>query len=325
MEYQGFHKYKLVISKPPPVITTPVKVTSEQGKIDIIEGAVDNRSYEPLNAIVIDELQVTASITSSKQGSGSNTSIKVLGLSDSSLAYIQSNSVILLSAGWETDKALPLLFAGQVVSAEVDTESNTSSVIIACKEGYTPASMKISKEYPNNTTYLDILTDLADMYADNGVPVGRPLDELESLQGVGVDTPIDQIVLENGYSVSGFLDTVLAKVCKEVGFTYFFTSSRLYIEPKNYTQTVETLIFPASSVLSAKKVVNNTNSSSKDAEDPKQGWKVKVFLDGRLEVGGFISLDVPESIAGSFKIINLTHDLDYEGDAWFTTVELQNV
>ena len=325
MDYQLFHKYKLTISKPPTIIKTPVTVTSSEGKSDIIQGASDNRSVDPLKAIEITELQMSASITASKEGSGSQTSIKVLGLGDESLAYIQADSIVLLEGGWEGDKKLPLLFAGQVVTANVDTESNTSSVVIACKEGYTPASMKISKEYPTGVNYKEILEDLASIYADNGVPVGRSLSELETLQGVGVDSPADQIIAADGYSVSGFLDTVLTKVCKEVGFTYYFSSSKLYIEPKNYSQTVDSLAFPASSVLSAKKVINNTNTTSKDEQDPKQGWKVKVFLDGRLEVGGFIELDVPNTISGSFKIIKITHELDYEGDVWFSTMELQDV
>ena len=325
MSYQLFHKYKLTISKPPTINKTPVTVTSSEGKSDIIQGASDNRSVDPLKAIVITELQMTASITATKEGTGSQTSIKVLGLGDDSLSYIQADSVVLLEGGWEENAKMPLLFVGQVVTASVDTESNTSSVVIACKEGYTPASMKISKEYPEGVNYKEILEDLADIYADNGIPVGRPLDKLESLQGVGVDSPADQIIAADGYSVSGFLDTVLAKVCKEVGFTYYFSSSKLYIEPKDYSQTVDALVLPASSVLSAKKVVNNTNSTSKDSQDPKQGWKVKAFLDGRLEVGGFIQLDVPDVIQGSFKIIKITHDLDYEGDSWFSTMELQDV
>lgn len=318
-------KYKLTISKPPKLDKSKKVITPEEGSVKVVTSQEDFRAVESLKAIEISELQVTARVSNTKEKTDSGCTIEVLGLSNQSLSYIKDGSVIILEAGYEDDPKLPVIFAGQVVSADISTTSNTTIAKISCREGYSPSSVKISKYYPAGSSYLTILEDLASVYADNGIPLGRDIGSLASLQGVGVDNPIDSITLTDGFSIMGFLDTALDQVCNDVGFTHFITNSRLFIEPKNYEQFTKKFSLPATNVISAKQsVTGKINIASADPQEDKNIWKVDVFLDGRIDAGNFIEVNVPNIIAGTFKVISVKHSLDFEGSDWITSMEVQS-
>lgn len=319
------HSYRLTISKPPQLNTSAKTITPDEGSVRVVEGQNDFRVVNSVNAIVITELQITGSVSTSKEKNNSGANIDIIGLSEDSLAYIQEGSVVILEMGYEDDARLPVIFAGQVQSASVDTEENTTRAKLNLKEGYSPDSVKVSRYYPEGTNYLTILEDLASFYGDNGIPLGRPIGSLASLQGVGVGAPVDSIVLADGFAVYGFLDTTLKRICEEVGFTYYISNARLYIEPKNYEQFTRLYTIPTSNVLSARQsVTNKINIASVDNQETKNVWKIRVFLDGRLESGLFVQLDIPERLSGRFKIINVKHSFDFEGEQWFTDLEVQN-
>lgn len=319
-------KYKLTISKPPETNKDKKTITPEEGSVKVVTTSNDLRTIDSINAVEITELQIAGSISSSKEKSASGCKLDIQGLSDETLAYIKNGSIVILEMGYEDDPYLPVVFSGQAKSASVDTETEVPKVSLDCVDGYTPSSsVKISKYYPPNTSYLDILEDLASIYADNGIPLGRPLSELQSLQGVGVDAPADSIIFTDGFSNKGFLDTCLRRICEDIGFTHYISNSRLYIEPKNYQQFTKLYTIPPSNVLSAKQsVTGNVDKTAADNQESKETWKIKVLLDGRLEVGNFIELKIDDVVEGRFKIITTSIDFDYEGDIWFTTMEVQN-
>lgn len=319
-------KYELIISSPPVIDSTAKNITPQDtSKIVTKEG--DFRTVDELDAKIFTELQLTCTVGSlNKKGSSQTSNIEVKGMSDDNLRFIRKNGVVILKAAYKDTPSLPILLAGQIVKKEVDTSGDTSSIKISISDGYIPtSSVKVSRDYPDKVSYLAILQDLANIYAENGIPLGRDLGSLETLQGVGVDLPADQIVLENGYNLVGYLDTCLGKVCKECGFTYYLSSSKLYIEPENYTQTVSNFTFTNDQILSLKESTVSTNNNAKDNQEQNTGYILKTYLDGRIEVGSFITLTVEGESKGSFKVVKVTHNLNYEGEEWFTTMELQNV
>lgn len=319
------HSYRLTISKPPQTNTSKKTITPDEGSVQVVTSKQDFRTIDPLSSIQITELQISGSVANGKENKNSGCNIDIYGLNSNSLSYIQEGSVVILEAGYEDNPKLPVIFAGQVQSASIDTESNITIAKLNCKEGYTPSSVKVSKYFPEGTSYLQILESLALDYGNNGIPLGRSIGGLASLQGVGVDSPVDSIVLTDGFSFYGFLDTCLKQICDEVGFTFYISNARLYIEPKNYEQFTRLYEIETNSVLSAKQSVSNKiNKASVDNQETKSVWKLRTFLDGRLESGLFVELDIPDTLSGRFKIINIKHSFDFEGSTWFTDLEIQN-
>lgn len=325
MSFLFGHKYNLTISRPPQINTAATTTTPTQQN-NIIEDVNDFRTRST-DAVVIDDLQITATVTNSKDSTKATTVIKVWGVDSNTLSYVSSGSVVLLEAGWESLEAQTIIFAGQVVTSEVDTSGDLITVELTCQDGYTPnTSVKVSLEFPEQSTALDVLQSLEAVYAANGVPSGRSLSTLESLLGQGMSLPVDQIIYPNGNQITGYLDTALSKFCKSVGFVYYITNSRLYIEPANYTETTNSFELLPTSVLSARKSSKkSTTTSQKDTSENKEGYIVKTFLDGRIELGNFITIQLGETMNGSFKVTKVSHNLDYEGDSWYTTLEVESV
>lgn len=327
MSYRFKHKYSLVISEPPSINTTPQVITSDQDPQRIVNLEGDYRT-EQVNAITITDLQITANISSSKASKNTNSTITVKGLNAESIAKIGENSIVILSAGFENED-LPVIFVGQVVSYKQDDAQTTSTVILTCKDGYTPTSaVKISKYYPENTTAKIIIEDLADVYGNNGIPLGRSLDSLNSLVGKNMDLPVDQIVYPSGKIFVGNLSRVLSKFLSSVGYTHYFSNARLYIEPENYNEGLsESFKVLPYHILSLRPSTTNTTTTTtaKDTSENKEGYTLKTLLDGRFEVGKFINLEDTDSTEGLFKITEVTHKIDYEGSSYFTEVEIQNV
>lgn len=323
--YNFIRKYTLTISNPPVIDNERKNITPEDGSSQVVFKEGDYRT-EDLDAVVITDLSFNARISGNKSsGSQSPLSLTLRGFDDQTLTYINKNSVIILKAGFENTQE-STLFVGQVVTRGVNYESDIPEVTITASEGYTPShSVKVSAVFPDNVSYKEILEFLITKYGDNGIPVGRSLDELVSLVGKGKDLPIDQIVFPDGYTLPPtYLDTALSKVCKDVGFTYYFSKSRLYVEPENYVDNeVTSFNLTPSQILSlADKTI--TANNAKDTQESSNGYKLKVMLDGRVDVGEVVDIDY-ERVSGQFKITGVTHVLDYEGQDWYTEMEIQNV
>lgn len=326
MPEQFKRKYSLTISSPPKIDKSTKTVTPTENTI-VVQKAEDYRSVDQLDAKIFTELNIKCKISSSKEKTkGQGAVLEIEGLSENNLHFIRKNGVVILQAGYEDNTTLPVILAGQIISKEADTDGDTTRAKLIVSDGYTPNSaIKISREYPAGSTYLEILEDLANIYALNKIPLGRSIRELQSLQGVGVESPINQLTLPFGHCLVGYLDTCLNQVCKECGFTSYLSNSRLYIEPENYSENVKLFSFNASNILSLKEITVKNNNNSKDQQEQNAGYRLKVFLDGRIEVGMFIELSVDGETRGSFKVLKVEQELDFEGNSWFSILEIQNV
>lgn len=323
-------QYELTISRPPSINTEPQIITPDAGTSRVVNKDGDYRTVDKLESIVITDLDIQASVsTSKKMGSNTPFNLTMQGFNSNTEGFVEKNSVVILKAGYENTQ-MSILFVGQVNDKTVDFSTEIPVMRLSCSDGYTPSSaVKITKEFPADpsTTYETVLQYLADIYADNGVPLGRGLTDLQDKLGVGVGNSIDKIRLTKGYVISGmFLDKALSKVCKEVGYTYYFNKSKLFIEPENYQNTLvdEFKILP-NQIISIAKIIPTNSMNSKDTQEKTSGYRLKLLLDGRIDVGDFISTEINESVRGVFKVVDVKHDLHFEGDSWFTTIEVQDV
>lgn len=321
---QFLHDYKLTITAPPQLDKTPKNISPETADTKVVKRSEDFRTIDLLEAKVFTDLPLTCTIGSIKgNGSGQSSVIKIRGLSDDSLGFIRKNGVVILEAGYKSSTQLPVILAGQIINKDVSDDKDIPEVKLTVSDGYIPnSSVKISREYYNDVTYLEILNDLASIYSDNGIPLGRAI---EPLQGVGVDLPIDQLKHPYGTCLVGYLDTCLGQVCKECGYTFYLSNSRLYIEPENYNKTTLNFSFTERNILSLKESTSKNNNNAKDNQEQNTGYLMKTYLDGRIEVGMFIDITIDGESRGAFKVVSVVHELDYEGSNWFTKTGLQNV
>lgn len=327
MSYKYKHTYRLLIAKPPEINTTPTIISPDTSDNQVVTLDGDYRT-EQLTAIEITDLSMTARIASTTTTGKSTSTITVKGLSEDNRSFVENNSIVLLEAGFE-DELLPVIFAGQVVDFDTYQDKEVPEIVIKCSDGYTPSlSVKVSKYYPEGTSALQIIEDLANEYGNNGIPLGRPVSDLSSLLGQAMDLPIDQITYSSSTVLVGNLEKVLKKFLKSVGFKSYLSNSRLYIEPINYNDgQVESLELKPWHVLSVRPSSTNsaTTQTPKSTEQNKTGYKLKTLLDGRFEIGKFVDLKIEDILEGVFKIVDVNHVLDFEGESWFSEMEIQNV
>jgi len=320
--------YELTVSRPPNIITEAKTITPEVGSEKVVDKEGDNRTVDLDDAVVITELGFKGRIASNKQqGNGQPFTFTLTGFSEETESYFRKNSVVLLKAGYQ-GQDLPILFAGQIYDLDIDKSQDIPVMKVSCSEGYTPSSaVKVTKSFPadSNVTYQDVLEYLASVYAENRIPLGREIVTLSNKEGVGGISAIDEIVLEDGYNISGeFLDEALSKACSEVGYTSYFNKGRLYIEPKNYTtDTVDEFKIGIRQAISINKTIPTADTNSKDNQESSEGYKFKTFLDGRMDVGDMIDLQIEDRINGTFKVVGISYTMDYEGQEWYNEIEVQ--
>lgn len=323
------HRYELLISRPPNIVKTPEKLDESNSSSKVVndQGFQDFRTSSDLDTVTITDLQITATTAGNIKGSTSNSTITIWGVGAETLSYIKANSYVILKGGYEQDNSLLVLFVGQVITVTESTDTGNSKVSLVCKDAVVPtSSVKVTKSWPKDTTYSEILDYLANVYVENGLPRANSFSQITPLTSTVINIPLDQKKAVGGLSVMGYLDTVLDDVCKSVGFVNYIASGKLYIEPDNYNKTSEQFILEEDIIQTIRRKTDTKDGSSKGTGTTKnvQGFYVRTFLDGRMDVGKYVRIR-SSVVDGLFKIVNTKHTLDYEGVSWFTEIEVQSV
>lgn len=319
--------YELVIGRPPTIDDASQNISIDIGTHQVVSGEGDYRTVDLTEAIVITELSLKGNIHVNKQKSNGQPFVfELKGFSSETESYIQRNSVVILKAGYASQDAYTL-FVGQIYDYNYNYDTEIPVVRVSCTDGYTTSnSVKISKNFPESISYLDILNHIANVYAENRIPLGRDLEGLTNKTGAGDIDEIDNIILEDGYTIpSSYLDEALSSVCSEIGYTYYFSKSRLFIEPENYiSDQIDSFELLPEHIISVVPAIPANNMNAKDTQEGVTGFKIKTLLDGRVDIGDVVNLKVNDKINGTFKVVSLQYELDYEGQAWYNSMELSN-
>lgn len=324
-------KYNLTIGTPTTVVYTgETSEIVENGTVDVRDEFVTDYRLTDVNAVEITDLQIEADIkgnSNSSAGANSHTAcIKIYNLSDDTRAIIERvNNYVILNAGYAQDPELKMVFTGQVASFETQRHGQNLITILYCKDGYTPVNgMRIAKAYPENTTYGDIFTDIAKIYANNGIPTGLielGVEDLFRQDYVQFRAP-DSTPLINGYSAIGFAHQVLTSLTGAIGYVWYIANGRLFIHPKNYTRVVEQFEFTSDQMKSVRKAASQTSNVS--TGKGVDGIVIRTFLDGRLDSDKRIKV-LDGQYAGEYKIVAKHHNIDYENGPWDTTVTCTSI
>ncbi len=322
-------KYSLIVGKPKTIIYTGQDTTINLATINVTERTeyVTDYRLEDGSAVEITDLQMVATVSgNSTSSSQSGCVVKVLNLSEETLSIIeQENNYVVLSAGYAQDDELAMIFSGQVFNYTTDKEGENLVTTLHCKEGYTPTNaVRIAKKFVAGLTYADVLLELANEYARNGIPTAQL--ELESINEfrqtyIQLRTP-NETVLKKGFSAVGFLRQIMDNVCESLGYVNYITNGRLFVHPKGFTKTIESYQFTTDQIKSIRRTGSQKGNISTGKGD--RGIKITTFLDGRLDTDKRIEI-LDGTYQGNYKIISKAHTLDYRNGEWTTVVECKEV
>ena len=320
MAYNFDRAYELYIGTP----TIETKIFTNTPKETTIENQYQ-RYYTDIDegkAVKITNLQLRAKIQRTSKGdsaSSDTTVFEVFGLSPATRKFAeQEGALIILKAGYKGAGELPIVYAGQIKS--VSTVKNAPEVVtsIVAGDAYIPRkNSRISRFYSRTTPKSEIIRDLA-----------------LSLQGVGegifaVSSAEGQF-FNGGFSASGKTIDVLEKLCRSLGYEVIIENNRVYVRPKYLTRESKdfTKLSARALRVSSKQIKQGSGKMNDNVKDlsnsgtTKAGYKFNLFLDGRVRVSSFIDV-VDGDFQGIYKIVGLTHELDWRGANWNTIVETE--
>ena len=274
--------------------------------------------------IEITDLQIDCTIKSSKSSGSTNSTntISIYNLSKSSQEQIDREDSVLLRAGYEqdlssnADQELPLIVAGQILSVGTTKKGQDIITKITLSDSYVPKkNLRVSKSYPRDTTYLEIITDLMKIAADFGVPFGGIPEQSVTL--VVQRTLLEKI--PSGKPVEGFLFEELEKICNDIGFTSYTSLGKLYVDPIDGPKSVTQIEINSSDIKGTIRPDKDSSSSLTASPTNKPGIKFTTLLDGRITDKVIIQMNVPD-YTGVYDVTSLQHKMNFERGAWQTDI-----
>lgn len=294
--------------------------------------------------ILITDLRIKARVVDSKQGASSNINsswIEVYGLSEENQQKIKVDQTLILKAGYEQDKSLPVIYAGQVT--RVSTRKQGTEVVTKIQVGTAAAvrrNVRVARTPNREETVQEIIEWFASIAAKNGIPTGR------------VETLIE-FSYPYGYAVVGNLFARLEEFCEYHNLQTYISLGKLYVEPIDYTAFVDTVHIESHNVkgtIRAKKdgtgktsiksstgtsttAISDTNVSSNTAGkvdgvsngvDPKQGIEFDTFLDGSISSAKRVRVEFGD-FKGDYKVNSIAFKLDSRGKDWDTSLSCERM
>lgn len=325
-------RYELYVGKPPRLIEyhnspTPYSLSipadSKQPLVDkssLTGGYIDYRTVDDQFTKVTNPIQMEAKVKciSPKSGTTPQTStIKVYNLSDKTLTYYQPDNGVVLKAGYDQDKELPIIFVGTIDTVDTvnDNRGNTITTIV-CTEGGGPVkSIRYAANFPKGQTYNYILLQMIKMFKDNGIPLGY----FDGKGGRVIKAIQEQVVY------SGRLAKVFTDLCKSIDYVWFITKGLLYVQPKDKPRPTEFLVLKPESIIGKLTSVSNKAGTPTASADVKpKGIKAKTYLNGLVGLNTYVRIEKGK-YAGDYKPTKITFDLNWSKGPWVVDLESEKV
>jgi hypothetical protein len=263
-------------------------------------------------AIEVSGLRVLFNITKTRTQSDNSAIITVYNLSSSSRSRIEGTDSVraILKAGYEEHgDSPPILFSGSIRLVSSVKQGPDIVTTLTASDGYDVLSgHAMSVSFGSNTSIRSIVDTVV---KELGVTL---------VAGDGLDVVLSKS-LSGGFSFSGTSREILNKIQKMSGLGWSVQNGDLYLTKKNQTITGKIVQLSASSGLigTPEKIVLKDDTTDETAS----GWKVKSFLEPRIEPHGQLAIDsVNKQAVGQFAIVKVNHEGDTHGQQWHTTAEV---
>ena len=293
---------------------TEVKESGSTGKRD-----GDYNTTDDAKQIIITELEITATISKSRNQSTNSLDLIIHNLNEDTRSLLEKDgTMILLKAGYESihkeHSNLPTLFVGQVQSVEVTkTGTNITTAIKAGDGSEMLKNQRISYQAKPNTPVKEVIKDLA-LGFDNVVEGHLALEDIEGE------------IFPTGYSAFGLLKDILDEVCKSRKLRFSIEDSSIYVFPDSWFRLAEQNgIIPYASteaaaweshVSTAK--TTNFNKGTTLVFEPDEVISAKALIERQSSMNGSgkntrgISLTIPTYTKFNTQIdrVELTEEFD---------------
>lgn len=337
VQFNYKREYTLTIEEPIEV------VKSEDTQDGTEEQPIENKATKNINkddlssievdSVVLSQLQIKATVEQSEKTQGSNptsNSIEIYNLSKQTRDKIaKKNSLVVLSAGYEGNTRQ--VFTGQVSRPNIYRQGTDVITKLYCEDGYSPIrSVRYSKSFPKDTLYSDIFEDIISQFVSNGVArASEGIILTRASKTPNKNNIPSELRTERSWSHSGFLFEGLDKLCKQFDYKWQIIFNRLYVYPRDDSEMSGTVTLDQDGIVSIRENEESTEKVSSD--DTPAGIKVKTLLNGDVNTAKLLILENTSGdvnfneYAGTYRVVSVRHDLDYEGQSWYTTIECEGI
>lgn len=264
--------------------------------------------------------QIRATIKKDNNKDPNKSEITVVNLSDSTVNYInqniRNNVAVVLQVGYE-NQTLNTIFSGTIQWISDSFDGVDRNTVLHCVDGGINISLaRSSKSFPKGTRVSTVIQSLV---SDMGTPVGN----------VTVDT---DATISSASVMCGSTSHYLENICKSNDHNFSIQDGSIYITPRSKMFSQRTsYISPDTGLIGSPQPFHNdikptkrVTKSSKKAKKPTDGVRFKCEIDSSLVPEKTVWLK-SKDYDGGFKVVTVTHTLDYEGNQWLTEVEAVSV
>lgn len=259
--------------------------------------------------VLIKDLRITFDIKKSVSSSANIGKINIYNLRDETTKkIIESNSTVILRAGYEDEGGAKNIFFGNIISA-LDSFKGTERILeVEALDGIQEIKDKtFSRGYKQGTGIKQIFNDLTAV-------IGLPARNTASLSS---------IQYTNGFSASGYALDILERVLAYDGKSYTIQNNELVILAPNETYTSTGLVLSKETGLIDTPQELRDSSDVSSTESP-QKWSFKSLLYPDLIPGGVVSLQ-SEKINGVFKLESTNFKGDNFGNDFLVMCEAREL
>lgn len=284
--------------------------------------------------IIKPPLQMIFSSTLEASGSSDGVALadlKLYNLNEEVKAlFSKKGAYVKIRAGYE-DTKLYELFSGEVVTSSTSRETADRITNVTLKESSSAVNfLRINKKYPHNTPFFYILRDLVKLAGQSGLAKGyiqEPNYDVRAIYENFADPESPDHTRKQSpttYIIEGYWKDAMDEVCGVLAMTWYVLNSKIYViagkkgRTSKTTSGYGTTIYEKNLKSPLESLTDNSNNQSGDTN--VGGIKFTTFLSPNITPASYIDMKV-DGFKGSYKVIEVTHKLDYRGAAWDTEVE----
>ncbi len=233
--------------------------------------------------------------------------IKIFNLSKENRAKLKDKGIpIVFSAGYENTEAT--IFSGDSRYINHELEGPTWVTKIQCGDGERAyAFTRFNKSYAAGVSVGSILRDAV---ASTSLNPGNLNSALAEPPRGGLTSFV------RGYTAHGRAVDTIETLAKSLGFTVSIQGGAFQFLRNGVAPGAAVLLSPGTGL------IGSPTYSSPEKKDQAARLIAKSFLQPQIVCGGQVSIK-SEEVNGAFRVQKLDHTGDWQGQEWYTSIEVK--
>ena len=272
-----------------------------------------NITVDPAKAAVIEGNQIDFSVVRTADSKANTLQCNIYNLSPDTLSLMEKqDAFVKLDAGYVQGE-IGTIFRGNKIHMTTSKQGPHKVTTLQAAEGYVQIrESKLALTLPKGSTLRQILLKIA--------------SEVSSDLSTELSGEILNKTFNAGSSVIGNMKQNLDAICKAHGLEWSIQNNKTLIvnpigKPNNNLAQAVVVSYDTGLIGAPERTSQNVSNLEKAISEPEiQGVRFTSLLDHRYFVGGWVKLQ-GTNLDGTYKIIEVTHNGNYEGNQWTSTVE----